>query len=528
MKLDKKSPRRALKTPTMAPTAAPAAEAPAKPKRVAKTATEVRRPSASKPAPAPAGDAPEAPAKIVRTAKTATEAQPQAAAKPELATKVKRPARVAATAMKSKRPVAPRRLRHAKLEIPPILLAGDAASQAGVSGPGQRYALGPGTPPAHAGPLEERGELPESYGTARLWLAARDPQWLFAHWDLTAAQQREYNAESDDGHLIIRVFEKEILGEPVVTQHVHPESRNWFIHVGRGGTKFVAQLGYFDRKERWQTIAVSAATVTPPDNLSDDTSADFATLPVEVPFDQLVEMVKTVVTQSVPLMEALAQLRELGHPNLPTADTFAPPRAELDVRAKKSSAPSETAGPAPAPVWTPAQAKALAEVVTMDEVRRVWIGSLEITELVRRQLVKELSEQAAAQLAAGQGALGPGSPSSPFGALGSLPGPIAGGEQARGFWFNVNAELIIYGATEPDATVTIGGRQIRLRPDGTFSYRFALPDGTFDLPAIATNAAGDDSRAAELRFRRQTAYLGDVGRHPQDASLKPPTPDAVA
>ncbi|NDB74325.1 MAG: Rho termination protein, partial [Verrucomicrobia bacterium] len=129
---------------------------------------------------------------------------------------------------------------------------------------------------------------------------------------------------------------------------------------------------------------------------------------------------------------------------------------------------------------------------------------------------------------AGQGTLGLGSPSSPFGALGSLAGPLGGGgAEAHGFWFNINAELIIYGATEPDANVTIGGRQIRLRPDGTFSYRFALPDGTFDLPAVATSAAGDDTRAAELRFRRQTAYHGSVGTHPQDASLKPPLPENV-
>ncbi|NBV25566.1 MAG: DUF4912 domain-containing protein, partial [Proteobacteria bacterium] len=391
---------------------------------------------------------------------------------------------------------------------------------------------------APAAPVEELAELPESYGTARLWLAARDPQWLYAHWDLSAAQQREFNALSDDGHLIVRVYEKEILGEPVVTQHVHPESKNWFIHVGRGGTKFVAQLGYVDQKERWQTIAISAATVTPPETLSEDTSAEFATLPVEVPFDQLVEMVKTVVSQHVPLMEALAQLRAEGHTNLPTADAFVPPAAELDVQPRPTPSvpvslsalvPAAAAGPAPAPVWTPAQAQALAEVITMDEVRRVWIGSLEITELVRRQLVKQLSDQAAAQLSAGQGTLGLGSPSSPFGALGSLAGPLGGGgAEAHGFWFNINAELIIYGATEPDANVTIGGRQIRLRPDGTFSYRFALPDGTFDLPAVATSAAGDDTRAADLRFRRQTAYHGSVGTHPQDAKLKPPLPENVA
>lgn len=528
MKLEKKSPRRAPKTPattTSAPAPAAPVEPPVRPRRALKTPALSAAPAAATVAPVPA-----ATARPRRVAKTATEAQPQAAPQPELATKVKRPARVVpATAMKSRRPVTPRKTRHPKLEIPPILIAGDTAPPA-VSGPGQRYALGPGTPPAHAGLPEERGELPESYGTARLWLAARDPQWLYAHWDLSSEQQRNYNAASDDGHLVVRVFEREILGEPLVTQHVHPESRNWFIHAGRGSTKFVAQLGYFDRNERWQTIAVSAATVTPPDSLSDDTSADFATLPAEVPFQQLVEMVKTVVGQNVPLMEALAQLREMGHPNLPTADTFAPPATEPAAKSKKAakSTPAASAGPAPAPAWTPAQARALAEVVTMDEVRRVWIGSLEITELVRRQLVKELSERAAAQLAAGQGALGLGSPSSPFGALGSLPGPIAGGEKARGFWFNVNAELIIYGATEPDAAVTIGGRKIRLRPDGTFSYRFALPDGTFELPAIATSAAGDDSRAAELRFRRETAYLGDVGAHPQDKALQPPTPDAVA
>lgn len=532
MKLEKKPIRRALKTPTI--TRAPGPITVAKPTPAA----------VAKPAPAAlAKPTPPAPTKAKRVARTATESQPQAAAKPELATKVKRPVRVPATAMKSKRPAAPRKVRHPKLEIPPLLLTGDTGTPASVSGPGQRYALGPTPPPAHAGPVAERGALPESYGTAKLWLTARDPQWLYAHWDLSTAQQRDYNAKSDDGHLIVRVFEQAALGEPLVTQHVHPESRNWFIHVGRGGTRFVAQLGYLDRKERWQTIASSGATLTPPDRLSDDTSAEFATLPAEVPFDQLVEMVKTVVSQHVPLMEALAQLRADGHPNLPTTDTFAPPPAEVAARPQASGASAapaapvapatpaesaESAGPAPAPQWTPAQAQALAEVITMDEVRRVWIGSLDITELVRRQLVKQLSDQTAAQLAAGQGALGLGSPSSPFGALGSLAGPIAGGEKARGFWFNLNAELILYGATEPDATVTIGGRRIRLRPDGTFSYRFALPDGKFDLPAIATSAAGDDTRAAELRFRRQTAYHGEVGAHPQDPRLKPPTPENVS
>jgi hypothetical protein len=111
------------------------------------------------------------------------------------------------------------------------------------------------------------------------------------------------------------------------------------------------------------------------------------------------------------------------------------------------------------------------------------------------------------------------------GALSSVSSPFGGMERSRGFWFNVNAELIIYGATEPDAKVTIGGHQIKLRSDGSFSFRFALPDGNYDLPALAISADGTDSRAADLKFSRNTQYMGDVGAHPQDPALKAPSPD---
>ena len=118
--------------------------------------------------------------------------------------------------------------------------------------------------------------------------------------------------------------------------------------------------------------------------------------------------------------------------------------------------------------------------------------------------------------------------SSALGAFSSVSSAFGGLPQQRGFWFNVNAELIIYGATEPDATVTIGDRQIKLRPDGTFSFRFALPDGEYSLPAAAHSADGVETREAHLRFSRSTAYQGEVGEHPQDKRLRPPLVTAVA
>jgi len=391
-----------------------------------------------------------------------------------------------------------------KISVPSILLEGDAPSEPRLSGPGERYAFSSAEPATSADAAEE---LPESYGTQRLLLVARDPNWLYAHWDLTGEQLRKYNQAAKDGHLIVRVFKGQPSGKPVLEQHVHPESRNWFLHVGHGGTKYVAQLGYVDRGHAWQTVATSAATFTPPDALSDDTSVRFETIPIEVPFKKLLELVKGAVAEHVPLVEVIQQLREAGYPELPRLSTVG----------------TSAGGSAPASSWTPAQEAALAQIISIDEVRRVWMGSLEITELLRRSLEQEMSSQAIAALARGELTGGAGE----LGGLSSVSSPFGGEGRRKGFWFNVNAELIIYGATEPDAAVTIGGRKIQLRKDGTFSFRFALPDGNYDLPVQATSADASDSRRAELRFSRSTQYRGEVGAHPQDAALKAPRVENV-
>jgi hypothetical protein len=413
-------------------------------------------------------------------------AAPRPTAAAAATSKTKKAARQPAAAAKEKRPA-----RTARLKIPPILLEGDAPPTPAASGPGQRYALGP-TPPAQPAPAPT-AQLPEAYGTQQLFLTARDPHWLFAYWDMTQEQLKKYNALSVDKHLVLRVYRDALTGDPLAQIHVHPESRNWFVPVPDAATKYLADLGYFEAKRHWVSVARSAATLTPPENLSDDMSVRFATIPPEIPFAQLLTMVKSAVRQHVPLVEAMQQMRAEGFTNLP-----APEQVKSE--------------------WTPAQEKALAEIVSIDQVRRVWIGSLEITELIRRQLHQQVSSMGAAQFSL---------PSS-MGALSSVSSPFGGPERRRGFWFNVNAELIIYGATEPDAKVTIGDRKIKLRPDGTFSFRFALPDGEYPLPAVAESADGEESREARLEFSRSTSYRGDVGAHPQDKSLKPPLVSSVA
>jgi hypothetical protein len=84
------------------------------------------------------------------------------------------------------------------------------------------------------------------------------------------------------------------------------------------------------------------------------------------------------------------------------------------------------------------------------------------------------------------------------------------GGKARKFWFQLDAELIVYGATEPNARVTLQGEPVKLRPDGTFTMRFSLPDSRQIIPAVATSPDGIEERTIVLAVERNTKQLDPV------------------
>lgn len=76
--------------------------------------------------------------------------------------------------------------------------------------------------------------------------------------------------------------------------------------------------------------------------------------------------------------------------------------------------------------------------------------------------------------------------------------------KGRKFWLVVDCELIVYGATEADAKVTVQGRPIALRPDGTFTLRFALPDGKQIIPVKAVSAGKIEEQTITPIVTRET------------------------
>ncbi|HEV8541275.1 MAG TPA: DUF4912 domain-containing protein, partial [Verrucomicrobiae bacterium] len=207
------------------------------------------------------------------------------------------------------------------LSIPPILLEGDLPASPPVSGPGARYALAPQAVTSRF-PMSG-GELPESYGTQRMFLAARDPHWLYASWDIPVEQQRENNSRSRDGHMLLRVFAEDEEKSAVPEIHLHPESRNWFVNVPRAGTHYRAEVGYYSPAGEWSAVSASQSTFSPPDTPSNEVAAEFATIPPEVTFQEVVEMVQEFVTQNEPLLEAVVRANEAAR----ASESPAQPRA---------------------------------------------------------------------------------------------------------------------------------------------------------------------------------------------------------
>ena len=80
----------------------------------------------------------------------------------------------------------------------------------------------------------------------------------------------------------------------------------------------------------------------------------------------------------------------------------------------------------------------------------------------------------------------------------------AGIANNRSFWLVSDAELIVYGATDPSANLTIGGEKVPLASDGTFRLQVPFRDGVQNYVVKATDASGKHEKLITMKFERNT------------------------
>lgn len=84
----------------------------------------------------------------------------------------------------------------------------------------------------------------------------------------------------------------------------------------------------------------------------------------------------------------------------------------------------------------------------------------------------------------------------------------------RDLQFTIDAEMVVYGVTHPNAYVTMSGEPIKLRDDGTFVARVSLPDRRQVIPIVASSGDGVEERTIVLAIEKNTKVMEPKTREP--------------
>ena len=77
-------------------------------------------------------------------------------------------------------------------------------------------------------------------------------------------------------------------------------------------------------------------------------------------------------------------------------------------------------------------------------------------------------------------------------------------QKDKNFWLKADTEIIINGATEPDASLTLKGQPIKLSADGSFSVRFYLPNGEDKYTIEAVSSDGTMKKSITFEISKKT------------------------
>ncbi|MBF2036474.1 MAG: DUF4912 domain-containing protein [Leptolyngbyaceae cyanobacterium T60_A2020_046] len=302
---------------------------------------------------------------------------------------------------------------------------------------------------------ESLADLPIGYGESRIVLMPRDPQWAYAYWDVPNEHKEDLRRQGG-ARLALRFYDVTDIDLGYQAPHSLQQyecdelAREWYLPIPVSDRDYVVEIGYVCNDGRWLVLARSAPAHIPPVYPSDWVEDHFMT----VTWDQDLRG-KTLMT--------------LVPPSRRAAETSNPIYDEIFGMAQGAEA----------------QRVAGSLFGSMQQVPEQAVSSFVFPSGVGMWALPTVS----------------GLTMSGVGFSASAP-PI----RPRKFWLIADAELIVYGATEPDATVTIGGKPIKLNSDGTFRFQMSFQDGLIDFPILAVASDGEQNRAIHMKFTRETPH----------------------
>lgn len=319
------------------------------------------------------------------------------------------------------------------------------------------------------------GDLPGGYGESRIVLMPRDPQWAYAYWDVPNEHKEDLRRQGGQ-QLALRVYDATDVDLSYKAPHSIQEypcdelAQEWYLPIPVSDRDYVAEIGYRCFDGRWLVLARSETVRIPPVYPSDWIEDVFVTVNWEENLES--KTVYNLVPPSKRASMAAAAGTETGNAIYDQIFGMAESSEAQRVAGSLFGSMQHVAG-------------SVMSSYVLAAGAGMWSASLQTMSGVG--------------MGAGYTMSGAGYTMSGAGFSASAP-PI----RPRKFWLVADAELIVYGATEPDATVTIGGRPIKLNPDGTFRFQMSFQDGLIDYPIMAVAADGEQTRSIHMKFERET------------------------
>jgi uncharacterized protein len=307
------------------------------------------------------------------------------------------------------------------------------------------------------------GEIPGGYAESKIVLLPRDPQWAYAYWDITNEHKQELRSQGGQ-MLALRLYDVTDINMNSQSPHSIQEfpldemAREWYLSIPVSDREYLLDIGYRCADGRWLVLARSAEIRIPPVYPSEWVEDHFLTIDWKEDLKG-----KTFITLVPPSKKPA------------TAGAGAP------------------GGDTANPIYD--QIFGMAESVEAMRIAGSLYGSMQHSPVESLSSFVFPSGIGAWALPTASGVNMSGVGMSGIG----MEQP-----QPRQFWLVADAELIVYGATEPDAAVFIGSRQIPLNPDGTFRFHMSFQDGLIDYPIVAVAKDGEQQRSVHMKFERET------------------------
>ncbi len=146
-------------------------------------------------------------------------------------------------------------------------------------------------PVVRIGADEPRGDLNERLvqdrGARILFAIARDPQTIFASWNIDWLSLFE-QVIPVDRQVHLRLYGADGLQEKSVA--VEPMAMMHYLTTSGLYTSYRVEIGYYQSADVWHSVSKSQEIVMPPAATGETVDADLATIPFHVGFEQLLNV----------------------------------------------------------------------------------------------------------------------------------------------------------------------------------------------------------------------------------------------